>query len=314
MKIKHLEKLFLRDAFLTTLREVAKKDKKIILLTNDQGAPALDKFIEELPNQFFNAGISEQNIIATAAGLSLAGFKPYVYSINSFIIYRTLEYLKIDLCSMKQNVKIFGVGSGYSYPEDGPTHHSTEDIAMTRVMANLDIFNPSDSIMTSKILRFVNKSKNPTFVRLDREFCEKLQFNNYKIENGFRICKFSKNASRNCIISSGFFLQKLYKLSKENKKNIHLIDLFRLKNFNNKKMINLLKKYKNIISIEEHSKNFGLGTILSEIITDNKLNLKLTRLGLEEKNIFAYGNRNQLLKRNRLDNIEINKIISKNFN
>ena len=81
MKNKNLEKMFLRDSFISTLREIAKKDKKIILLTNDQGAPALDKYVEELPSQFYNAGISEQNIIATASGLSIAGYKPYIYSI-----------------------------------------------------------------------------------------------------------------------------------------------------------------------------------------------------------------------------------------
>jgi len=313
MKNKNLEKMFLRDSFISTLREIAKKDKKIILLTNDQGAPALDKYIEELPNQFYNAGISEQNIIATASGLSIAGYKPYIYSINSFIIYRTIEYLKIDLCSMKQPVKIFGVGSGYSYPEDGPTHHSTEDIALTRVMANLDIFNPSDSIMTSKIVKFVNKSRNPTFVRLDRQYCENQKYNNYNIEDGFRICKFSNSNSNNCIISTGHFLQKLYKIIKNQNKKIHLIDFFRLKNFNNKKFLDVIKKYKNIISIEEHSKNFGLGSIISELITDNRLNLNLVRHGLSDEQIFSYGSRDQLLHQNKLGDTDIKKSILKNF-
>jgi len=313
MKNEHLEKMFMRDSFISTLREIAKKDKKIILLTNDQGAPALDRFIEELPSQFFNAGISEQNIVATASGLSIAGYKPYIYSINSFIIYRTIEYLKIDLCSMKQPVKIFGVGSGYSYPEDGPTHHSTEDIALTRVMANLDIFNPSDSIMTSRIVKYVNDSSRPTFVRLDRQFCENKPYNNYEIEDGFRISEFSNHKAINCIISTGHFLQKLHQIIKKQNKKIHLIDFFRLKNFNNKKIINTLKKYKNIISIEEHSKNFGLGSIISEQITDNRLKLNLVRHGLDEKHIFSYGSRDQLLHKNKLGDIDLEKSILKNF-
>lgn len=313
MKNEHLEKMFMRDSFISTLREIAKKDKKIILLTNDQGAPALDRFIEELPGQFFNAGISEQNIIATASGLSLAGFKPYIYSINSFIIYRTIEYLKIDLCSMRQPVKIFGVGSGYSYPEDGPTHHSTEDIALTRVMANLDIFNPSDSIMTSRIVKYINSSSRPTFVRLDRQFCQNQKYNNYEIEDGFRISTFSNSKTTNCIISTGHFLQKLHHIIKKQDKKIHLIDFFRLKNFNNKKLINRLQMYRNIISIEEHSKNFGLGSMISELITDNGLKLNLVRHGLDEKHIFSYGSRDQLLHQNKLGDIDLEKSILKNF-
>ena len=77
----------MRDFFIDELRNAAKKNKNILLISNEQGASALDKFRRELDSQFINAGISEQNIIGTAAGLSILGFKPYIYSINSFIIY-----------------------------------------------------------------------------------------------------------------------------------------------------------------------------------------------------------------------------------
>ena len=86
-------KIAMRDVFISSLEKLAKKDKKIILIVNDQGAPSLDSFKKNLPNQFLNAGISEQNIIGVAAGLSIKGFKPYIYSINSFILYRTIEIL-----------------------------------------------------------------------------------------------------------------------------------------------------------------------------------------------------------------------------
>ena len=95
MQNEKLKNLTLRDAFIYSLQKIGEKDKKVILLTNDQGAPALDDYRKNLPKQFFNAGISEQNIVAAAAGLSLAGFKPYIYSISSFLIYRTIEYIKL---------------------------------------------------------------------------------------------------------------------------------------------------------------------------------------------------------------------------
>ena len=308
MQNEKLKNLTLRDAFIYSLQKIGEKDKKVILLTNDQGAPALDDYRKNLPKQFFNAGISEQNIVATAAGLSLAGFKPYIYSISSFIIYRTIEYIKIDMCGMKQPVKIFGVGSGYSYPEDGLTHHSTEDIALTKALPNLDIFNPSDPLLTKDIVNYVYKSKNPSFIRLDRKFCDTIFLKKNNINDGFRVIKKSKRKEKYCIISSGFFVPKLNKLFNNQNIDFDFIDFYRLKKFDKKKFQNTLKKYKKIISIEEHSREFGIGTIISEIITDNFLTTKLLRLGLLENSTFGYGNREQLLKKNGLNN---NNIIMK---
>tara|TARA_B110000037_G_scaffold12079_1_gene12945 strand:+ start:4860 stop:5804 length:945 start_codon:yes stop_codon:yes gene_type:complete len=305
MQNEKLKNLALRDAFIYSLQKIGEKDKKVILLTNDQGAPALDDYRKNLPKQFFNAGISEQNIVATAAGLSLAGFKPYIYSISSFIIYRTIEYIKIDMCGMKQPVKIFGVGSGYSYPEDGLTHHSTEDIALTKALPNLDIFNPSDPLLTKDIVNYVYKSKNPSFIRLDRKFCDTIFLKKNNINDGFRVIKKSKRKEKYCIISSGFFVPKLNKLFNNQNIDFDFIDFYRLKKFDKKKFQNTLKKYKKIISIEEHSREFGIGTIISEIITDNFLTTKLLRLGLLENSTFGYGNREQLLKKNGLNNNNI---------
>ena len=311
MKNKNIIDLPLRDAFITTLQKIAEKDKKVILLTNDQGAPALDNFIRKLPKQFYNSGISEQNIIGTAAGLSILGFKPYIYSINSFIIYRTIEYIKIDLCSMKQPVTIVGVGSGYSYPEDGPTHHSTEDISLTVPLSNLDVFNPSDSLLTAEIINFTYKSKNPAFVRLDRQYCETFYSKKNNIKNGYRFINKSKNKNKKCIITSGFFVPKLYKLLKEQKLDFDIIDFYRLKNYNHKKFAQILSNYNKIICIEEHALKFGVGSIISEIITDNQIKVKLKRLGLLEKNIFGYGSRDQLLESNNLGNNYILQTIKK---
>ena len=301
----------MRDVFISALEKLAKKDKKIILIVNDQGAPSLDSFKKNLPNQFYNAGISEQNIIGAASGLSIKGFKPYIYSINSFILYRTIEYIKIDLCSMKQPVKIFGVGSGFSYPEDGPTHHSTEDISLIGSLPNIELYNPSDSIIMEHILKKVYKSKKPAVVRMDRQFCSPIYSNiNLKINDGFS--EIIKN-KKNCIIATGFFTSKVKKLINDRKINCGLIDFFEIKNYDNKKFAKTIKKYDNLISIEEHSLRFGIGSIISTIITDNNLKTKLCRMGLIEDKTFNYGTRDMLFKDNKLDDQSILKSILKNF-
>ncbi len=310
MKDKSLN-ISMRDVFISGLEKLAKKDKKIILIVNDQGAPSLDSFKKNLPKQFYNAGISEQNIIGAASGLSIKGFKPYIYSINSFILYRTIEYIKIDLCSMKQPVKIFGVGSGFSYPEDGPTHHSTEDISLIGSLPNIELYNPSDSVIMSHILKRVYKSKKPSVVRMDRQFCSQIYSGiDLKINDGFSEIIKSK---KNCIITTGFFTSKIKKLINDKKINCGLIDFFEIKNYDEKFFAKKIKKYKNLITIEEHSLRFGIGSIISTIITDNNLNTKLCRMGLIEDKTFNYGTRDMLFKDNKLDDESIYKSILKNF-
>lgn len=305
-------KIAMRDAFISTLEKLAQKDKKIILIVNDQGAPSLDNFKKNLPNQFLNSGISEQNIIAVAAGLSIKGFKPYIYSINSFIIYRTIEYIKIDLCAMNQPVKIFGVGSGYSYPEDGPTHHSTEDVSLIGSLPNIELYNPSDSIIMKHIVHKVYKSKKPSVVRMDRQFCLPVYSNILpNLSKGF--CEVIKN-KKNCIVTTGFFTSKIKTFLNENKINCGLIDFFEIKNFDIKSFANVIRRYKNLITIEEHSLRFGIGSIISTIITDYNLKTKLSRMGLLEHKTFNYGTRDMLFEDNMLDIQSIKNKIIKNFN
>lgn len=310
MKNKFLN-ISMRDVFIASLERLAKKDKKIILIVNDQGAPSLDSFKKNLPKQFFNAGISEQNIIGVAAGLSIKGFVPFIYSINSFILYRTIEYIKIDLCAMKQPVKIFGVGSGFSYPEDGPTHHSTEDVSFIGSLPNIELYNPSDSIIIDHIVKKVYKSNRPSVVRMDRQFCEPIYSKiTPDIAQGF--CELIKG-KKNCIITTGFFTSRIKKLIQENNINCALIDFFEIKNYNVKNLVNTIKKYRNIITVEEHSLRFGIGSIISTIISDNNLSIKLSRMGLLENRTFDYGTRDMLLHENKLDNESIKKTVLKHF-
>ena len=307
----NFKNIAMRDVFISGLEELAKKDKKIILITNDQGAPSLDSFKKNLPKQFYNAGISEQNIVGAASGLSIKGFKPYIYSINSFILYRTIENIKIDLCAMRQPVKIFGVGSGFSYPEDGPTHHSTEDISLIGSLPNIELYNPSDSIIMKHILKKVYKSKKPSVVRMDRQLSEPLYLNiPLKINDGFSEIIKSK---KNCIIATGFFTSKIKKLIIDKKINCGLIDFFEIKNYESKNFAKVIKRYDNLITVEEHSLRFGIGSIISTIITDNNLKTKLIRMGLKEEKTFNYGTRDMLLNDNQLDLGSIYKVIIKNF-
>ncbi|MCH7839970.1 MAG: 1-deoxy-D-xylulose-5-phosphate synthase, partial [Planctomycetes bacterium] len=104
---------------------------------------------QNLPDQYLNAGIAEQNLISVAAGLALGGKIPFVYGIATFMTMRFFEQIRNDLCSMNLPVTIVASGAGFSYSGDGPTHHAVQDVAIMRTLPNMTILNPSDATATS---------------------------------------------------------------------------------------------------------------------------------------------------------------------
>jgi len=153
-----------RDCFFNKLFVKAKEDKRIIVVSADCGAPSLDRWREELPCQFINVGIAEQNMVALAAGLAIAGKRPYCYAIAPFATLRCYEFLRVDVSLMNLPVVVVGVGAGLSYNEAGPTHHATEDIACMRALPNMKIASVSNNDQIDEVL----ETEGPMYVRLDR--------------------------------------------------------------------------------------------------------------------------------------------------
>ena len=290
----------MRDAYIKKVYIRMKKNKDIVFISNEQGAASLDILRRDFPDRFINAGISEQNIITVAAGMSSLGKKVIVYSIASFITLRCFEQIKIDLCVMKHPVTIVGVGASYSYSADGPTHHATEDISIIRSLSNIEIFSPSDSNQAEQLVDISISSKKPQYIRLDRQTFPTLPNNNINKSIGFN---FLSNYKNYAIISTGCMVHTSYELMLKLKKykiNATIIDLYKLKPIN-KNLIKKLSKFKKIISIEENVINGGIGSIISEIILDNNLNTKLLRLGLKEDILYNYGSRKYLHRYHKLD-------------
>src|SRR5512141_1638979 len=127
----------MRTAFLQTLFELAKQDERIVFITGDLGYTVVEPFMNELPKQFVNAGVAEQNMTGMAAGMALSGKIVFTYSIANFPVVRCLEQIRNDVCYHNANVKIVSVGGGMAYGSLGMTHHATEDIAFMRPLPNM---------------------------------------------------------------------------------------------------------------------------------------------------------------------------------
>lgn len=284
----------MRDAFIKELYVRARSEPNIIFLSNEYGAPSLDEFRTELPKQFINAGISEQNLISVAAGLALGGKKVYVYSIASFITLRCFEQLKIDLCSMNLPVTIIGVGPCYAYSVDGPTHHATEDIAIMRALANMCMYSPADSNMAAALVDVSLRSTAPIYCRFDKGKYPLIYKQNEDLSTGFTVVREGEDV---CIIATGIMVHRAVEIAEHLKKysiRAQVIDMYRLKPIDTRNILGVIKRAKKIITIEEHTIHGGLGSIIAEILSDANVFLPFKRLAVPDELLYTYGIRENI--------------------
>lgn len=158
----------MRDTFIRILTQAARDDERICLVTGDLGFGVLKPFWEAVPNQFFNAGIAEQNMAAVAAGMALEGRIVCTYSIGGFPSLRCLEQIRNDCAYHKANVKIVCVGAGLAYGPLGMSHHATEDLAVLRALPWVTIFSPADRLETEAVTKAMLAMPGTCYLRLGR--------------------------------------------------------------------------------------------------------------------------------------------------
>lgn len=156
----------MRKEFGKFITEIAKKDKSIVLITGDFGYGIVDDFKEKFPNRYFNIGICEQSMIGVAAGISLGGLKPYVYTITPFLIERPFEQIKLDIDLQNVNVTLVGYAD---YPTQGQTHSEIDAPYMMKMFKNIKSYFPQNSIETRKALIESYENSNPSFISLKRD-------------------------------------------------------------------------------------------------------------------------------------------------
>ena len=153
----------MRRKFGKLINDLAKKDKKVILLVGDIGYGIFDEFRKNFPSRFLNLGICEQSIISVASGMALEGYKPWVYTITPFLIERPFEQIKLDIDQQNVNVKLVGFAD---YPTLGPTHRELNGKKMMKLFKNIKSYFPLDSSHTEKIVKKCYKSNSPCFISL----------------------------------------------------------------------------------------------------------------------------------------------------
>lgn len=279
----------LRDALFDQICLLGKNDPNFIFITDDMDAFGLRKFRSDFPKQFINIGVAEQNMIDVAAGMAAAGNKVFTFGICSYVTMRCLEQIKFSICSMNLPVTIIGVGAGFSFGFDGPTHHGTQDIGIMRMLPEMTIYNPSDAQSTKQSAALAYKRNKPAYIRLDKGIFPIL-YRTSDCSTGFKV---ARPLTKVNIISTGVVTHQAVRvvdLLKKEGIDIGVVDILQIKPIPNR-ILQILKESECIISYEENSIVSGLGSILSDLITSNQLSTKLIKVAIPDKQYLKYGSR-----------------------
>lgn len=304
----------MRDAFIDTLCDRMVTDRSIFFLVADLGAPALDRMRAEFPDRFINVGIAEQNLINVASGLALEGFTVYTYAIAPFITMRAYEQVRVNLAVSSQirpvNVTMIGLGGGVSYQVSGPTHHCLEDLAIMRLLPNISVYCPADWMTAAALVDQTRSTIGPKYIRFDGKALPALQesIDAEDMHQGFRELAKGNDV---CIVSTGYMTHRAVSVAAEIT-NVGVIDLFTLKPFDSKQLLETISSYKHIVTIEEgFIGGGGLDAAISALLTDSRSSITLDRIGFNDRYVFELGTRDHLHGLSGMDNASIAELVRK---
>ena len=276
-----------RKAFTETLLELAREDKRIFALATDsRGSVTLNDFVKELPEQFVECGIAEQDAVGIAAGLACTGLIPFVCGPASFYSTRSAEQVKVDVAYSHTNVKIIGVSGGVSYGALGGTHHAVQDVAFMRAVPGLQVLIPADANQAVAMTKALAASTEPAYVRMGRGAVEDVYPENAPFEIGkANVLKEGKDAA---IIACGEMVYPALKAAEilaEKGIQTRVIDMHTIKPLYVDAVLAAAETGA-IVTVEEHSVCGGLGAAVAEVLCQQKP-AKMKILGLPDEYLYS---------------------------
>jgi len=278
------KKIATRQSFGEALAEIGKINDKIVVLDADlAGATKTGIFAKEFPERFFDMGIAEQDMITTAAGLSTCGKIPFAATFAVFATGRSYDQIRNSVCYPNLNVKIAGTHAGITVGEDGATHQMLEDIGLMRGLPNMKIISPSDDIQTKWAIEEAAKIDGPVYIRLCRLATPVIYDETQKFEFG-KAVQIGEGTDAT-IFATGVVVSEAIKAKKELEKqgiNVRVVDIHTIKPIDKEIIIRCAKETKKLISIEDHNIIGGLGTAISEVLTE-ECPTKLIKMGIKDE-------------------------------
>ena len=277
------KKIATRQSYGETLVKLGKENDKIVVLDADlAGATKTDMFAKEFPDRFFDMGIAEANMFGTASGFATCGKIPYSSTFAVFAAGRGYDQIRNSICYPNLNVKICATHAGVTVGEDGATHQMLEDISLMRTLPNMTVISPSDDTQTRWIIEEISKINGPVYVRLARLATPIIYDENQRFEIGKAVQ--IGDGTDGTVFATGVTVSEAIKaqeILKEQGINIRVIDIHTIKPIDREMIIKCAKETKKLVSIEDHSIIGGLGSAISEVLTD-EYPTKLERIGMQD--------------------------------
>ena len=289
----------MRKTALECVHRLAQHDKRVLFIGSDLGHGVLEKMKNELPDQFFMEGVSEQYIIGMAAGLAMEGFIPYVNTIATFLTRRCYEQVAVDLCMHDLPVRLIANGGGGVYAPLGPTHLAVEDIAIMRALPNMAVVAPCDADEMNRLMMSTLEWPHPIYIRLARGGDPIVS----KDDLGFELGKSIKikTGADGLFVTTGVMTQLALETAdilKSDGVDVGVLHVHTIKPFDASGVISAIENVKAVVTVEEHIVNGGLGSAVLESCSELRPELlpKISRIGIPDKFATEYGSQGSLLK------------------
>lgn len=309
----------MQRAYISKLMELVEADERVLHLVADSGTGFDEMFRRNFPGRMLNFGIAEEHMTAVAAGLATAGKIPFVYTAGAFLAYRSLEFIRDDICFQNLNVKIVGMGSGLAWSSLGPSHHTTEDIAVLRALPNLRVLSPATPLQVAACVEEAHSCTGPVYIRIgmnnEKEFFEE----GYRLpDSGQDVLRGDKGGAsgkRVVIFCTGSILEDVMgaaDILEEAGIAATVVNVARIKPFDEGNLLRNAENADMLVTVEEHNIYGGLGGIAAEVLAGHGVGKKLFRIGLNDVFAEGYGRTQEIVREaNHLDALSIARAVEK---
>ena len=280
----------MRNAFADVLTTLAAEDPRLVLLSGDIGNKLFDNFKAVDPLRFYNCGVAEANMMGVAAGMALSGLRPVVYTITPFTTTRCYEQIRVDVCYHQAPVIIVGTGSGLSYAELGPTHHSLEDMAILRALPGMCVLAPCDATELSLMLRAALKQDRPVYIRIGKKGEPAIHKDQPNLHIGKAITV--RSGKDIALLNAGILMPEVLKAAdilKERGTSAEVVSFHSVKPLDEDYLAEAAKRFKLIVTIEEHGLIGGLGGAIAEWRAVTNISTPLLSFGTPDEFMHEIG-------------------------
>lgn len=285
----------MRNAYKTAIYNITKNNKRVFSVLADSATAEYDLIRREMPDRIVDCGIAEANAIGVAAGLASCDYIPIVYGLGTFLAYRAFEFIRDDIALQKRNVKIVGLGGGVGYNNAGPTHHTTEDIAVMTSLPNMSVVSPATPNEVAPVLSMAVEHDGPVYIRMGKAFEDELFEQPHFTE--FGKAQIVKSGIDITIISTGAVLADVMVACDELSAKGYepeVINITTIKPIDKATITQSALKTGRLLVVEEHNSYGGLGSIISTLIVESDICPRYSRIGFNDIFCEEYGYRREI--------------------